>query len=70
MQEYTFIRLSHIEHSRLQGLWIVAFLYGVALDSHEFHAITRKEYLDVNLLSCAVQITELVIAECEILKIC
>jgi hypothetical protein len=49
---------------------VVALLYGVALHSLEFKTAPRKYYLDVDLLSSSLQVTELIVAECEVLEIC
>jgi len=49
---------------------VVALLYGVTLDSLEFETAARKYHLDVDLLSSSLQVTELIVAECEVLEIC
>ena len=49
---------------------VVALLDGVTLHSLEFETATRKYHFDVDLLSSALQVTELIVAECEVLEIC
>jgi hypothetical protein len=49
---------------------VVDLLDGVTLYSLEFETATRKYHFDVDLLSSALQVTELIVAEGEVLEIC